>query len=88
MKGVEMYTRDVEDGERRQRTKREDDVDVTALGVAQPRASIGIEPGDAAGGSHRSRETMGILAEAKSRITQKGDFHDFGIEKKRERDPG
>ncbi len=88
MKGVEMYMRVDEDGERRQRIRREDDTDATALSAAQPRASMGIEPGDAASSSHRSRETIGILAEAKSRFIQKGNFHDIGIEKKRERDPG
>ena len=88
MKGVETYMCVDEDGERRQRTKRENNIDATAPGVAQPRASIGIEPSDAASGSHSSRETIGILAEAKSRFIQKGNFHDIGIEKKRERDPG
>jgi len=88
VKGVEMHMYVDEDGGRRQRTKRESDKDAMAPSVVQPCASMSDEPSGAASGSHRSRETMGILAEAKSRITQKGDLHDIGIEKKRERDPG
>ena len=88
MKGVETYMCVDEDGERRRRTKRENNIDATAPGAAQPRTSLSIEPSDAASGSHSSRETIGILAEAKSRFIQKGNFHDIGIEKKRERDPG
>ena len=88
VKGVEMHMCVDEDGGRRQRTKRESDMDATAPGVAQPCASISVEPSGAASSSYRSRETIGILAEAKSRIIQKGNFHDIGIEKKRERDPG
>ena len=38
--------------------------------------------------TYRSRETIRILAEAKSSFIQKGNFHDFEMEKKRERDPG
>ena len=79
-----------EDGGRRQRTKRENDTgNATASGAAQPCASTNVERG-AASISYRSRETIRILAEAKSSFTciQKGNFYDFGIEKKRERDPG
>jgi hypothetical protein len=43
---------------------------------------------EAASSSYRSRETTRILAEAKSRFIQKWNFHDFGIENKREQDPG
>jgi hypothetical protein len=87
-KSIETHMRVDGDGGRRQRTRRESDTYATAPGVAQPCASISVEPSGAASSSYRSRETIEILAEAKSRITQKGDFHDFGIEKKRERDPG
>ena len=77
-----------EDSGQRQRTKREDDMgNMTASSAAQPCASTNVERG-AASVSYRSRETIKISAEAKSRIIQKGNFHDIGIEKKRERDPG
>ena len=63
-------------------------MDATAPGVTQPCASMSVEPSGAASNSHRSREIIGILAEAKSQKTPKRDFYDFGIEKKRERDTG
>ena len=88
VKGVEMHMCVDEDGGRRQRTKRKSDMEVTAPGVAQPCASTSVAPSGAASSSYRSRETTRILAEAKSQIIQKGNFHDIGIEKKRERDPG
>ena len=77
-----------EDSGQRQRAKRDDDMgDMTATSAAQPCASTNVERG-AASVSYSSRETIKLSAEAKSRIIQKGNFHDIGIEKKRERDPG
>ena len=87
-KSVETHMRVDEDGGRRQRTKRDSDTgNVTALGVAQPCASTSVEPSGAASISYRSRETIRILAKAKSSFIQKGNFYDLGMEKKRERDP-
>ena len=88
VKGVEMDIRIDEDDGRRKRTKRGSDIDAMTPSVARPSTSMSVEPSGAASGSHRSREIIGILAEAKSRIIQKEDFNDFGNEKKRERDPG
>ena len=88
-KRAEKHTRDDEDGGRRQRTRRESDTkNVTAPGAAQPCASISVEPSGAASNPYRNRETIKISTEAKSQFIQKGNFYDFGMEKKRERDPG
>ena len=67
---IEMHICIDEDGGRRQRTRRESDIDVMVPGAAQPRASTSIEPSGAASSSYRSRETIRILAEAKSRFIQ------------------
>jgi hypothetical protein len=61
VKGVEMDMCVDEDGGRRQRTKRESDMDATAPGVTQPCASMSVEPSGAASNSHRSREIIRIL---------------------------
>ena len=87
MKGVETTYVCDEDGGRRQRTRRESDMTRRHQALLNQRPAS-VEPSGAASSSYRSRETIGILAEAKSRIIQKGNFHDIGIEKKRERDPG
>ena len=80
---------DEDEGGRRQRTRRGSDRETaTAPDAAQPCACTGVEPSGAASNSYRSRETIKISAEAKSRFIQKGNFYDFGMEKKRERDPG
>ena len=85
----EEHTRDDEDGGRRQRARRESDMKNRAEpDTAQPSARTSAEPSSTASISYRSRETIKISAEAKLRIIQKGNFHDIGIEKKRERDPG
>ena len=85
----EEHMRDDEDGGRRQRARRESDTkNMTEPDTAQPSARTSVEPSGTASISYRSRETIKISAEAKSRIIQKGNFHDIGIEKKRERDPG
>ena len=85
----EEHMRDDEDGGRRQRARRASDTkNMTEPDTAQPSARTSVEPSGTASISYRSRETIKISAEAKSRIIQKGNFHDIGIEKKRERDPG
>ena len=89
VKGVKTNMHVDEDGGRRQRTKRESGTgNATATCVARPCAGTSVEPRGAASSSYRSRETTRILAEAKSSFIQKVNFRDFGIEKKRERDPG
>ena len=83
------HIRDDEDGGRRQRARRASDTkNMTEPDTAQPSACTSVEPSGTASISYRSRETIKISAEAKSRIIQKGNFHDIGIEKKRKRDPG
>jgi hypothetical protein len=73
-KSAEMRMHADEDSGRRQRTKRENDTgNVTTLGAAQPCASTNVERG-AASVSYRSRETIRILAEAKSSSIQQGNF--------------
>ena len=70
-KCVETHTCVDEDGGRRQRTRRESDTEnVMAPGAAQPCASTSVEPSGAASNSYRSRETIRILAEAKSSFIQ------------------
>ena len=78
----EEHMRDDEDGGRRQRARRESDTkNMTEQGTLQPSARTSVEPSGTASISYRSRETIKISAEAKLRITPKGNFHDIGIEK-------
>jgi hypothetical protein len=89
-KSIEMHMCVDKDGGRRQRTKPESDMHAMVLDAAQPmyqhkrrakRCSKQLL-------SQQGNNRRGILAEAKSSFIQKGNFCDFGIEKKRERDPG
>ena len=79
-----------EDDGQRKMMKRDDDVEYTMVGVtAQPGDDTrGEQSGAASHYSYRSRDTSKISADAKSSFIQKRNFYDFGIEKKRERDPG
>ena len=81
-------TRTKLEGQRKERKRDDEEENTRVRETAQPGDDTRGEPSHAASHYYCSRDISTISAEAKLSSTQKRNFYDFGIETKRERDPG
>ena len=87
-RGEKHKQTDEDEGQRKERKRDDEEENTRVRETAQPGDDTRGEPSHAASHYYCSRDISTISAEAKSSSTQKRNFYDFGIETKRERDPG